>query len=149
MMLARSRAPDARLLGVTVSATSTPRAILHVDIRSVSDGLALAELAFADPHGLASDDRCSVALPCTPANLACALGELRGAPLLLGETAADRRSRISALGDALLRVAAFVQDWRAEVSEVRLRPLAVLVDGSVEIREASLVVTDAFERSLR
>lgn len=148
MSLARARAPESRLLGVTVSATSAASALLHADLRRVADQVVLAELTFADPHGLASDDRTAVALPCTPANLERALDALAGVSLLLPSTA-DRRARISALGDALLRVAAFLHDWRNEVSRVRLRPLAVLVDGSVEIREASVLVSDAFERSLR
>lgn len=148
MSLARARAPEARLLGVTVSATSAASALLHADLRRVADQVVLAELTFADPHGLASDDRTSVALPCTPANLERALDALAGVSLLL-PSSADRRARISALGDALLRVAAFLHDWRNEVTRVRLRPLAVLVDGSVEIREASVLVSDAFERSLR
>jgi hypothetical protein len=148
MSLARTRAPEARLLGVTVSATSAASALLHADLRRVADQVVLAELTFADPHGLASDDRTCVALPCTPANLERALDALAGVSLLLPSTA-DRRARISALGDALLRVAAFLHDWRNEVTRVRLRPLAVLVDGSVEIREASVLVSDAFERSLR
>jgi hypothetical protein len=148
MALARARAPEARLLGVTVSATSAASALLHADLRRVADQVVLADLAFADPHGLASDDRTCVALPCTPANLERALDALAGVSLLLPSTV-DRRARVSALGDALLRVAAFLHDWRNEVSRVRLRPLAVLVDGSVEIREASVLVSDAFERSLR
>ncbi|MEZ4251085.1 MAG: acetate--CoA ligase family protein [Polyangiales bacterium] len=149
MALARARAPEARLLGVTVSATSATEASLHVDVRCVHEGLALAELRFADPHGLACDDRTYLALPCTPANLERALSTLEGASLLLGNGPADRRARVHALGDALLRVAAFTHDWRAEVSVVRLRPLVLLVDGSVELREASVVVTDAFERRLQ
>lgn len=148
MSLARARAPEARLLGVTVSATSAASALLHVDLRRVADHVVLAELAFGDPHGLASADRTHVALPCTPANLERALEALAGVSLLLPSTH-ERRARVSALGDALLRVAAFLHDWPAEVSRVRLRPLAVLVDGSVEIREASVLVSDAFERSLR
>ena len=45
-------------------------------------------------------------------------------------------------------MAAFLDDWRSEVEAVELRPLALLVGGEVEIREASVTVSDAFARSL-
>ena len=48
----------------------------------------------------------------------------------------------------LLRVSAFVHERREQVESVELRPLALLLDGSVELREACVTVSDAFERSL-
>ncbi|MFW6087556.1 MAG: hypothetical protein ACODAG_10160, partial [Myxococcota bacterium] len=77
-----------------------------------------------------------------------ALGRLRGSPLLLEGDAADRRRAVSALGDVLLRLAAFVHEWRTEVDSVTLDPLALLVGGGIEVREACVAVSDAFERSL-
>ncbi|MEM9074909.1 MAG: hypothetical protein AAGE52_40805, partial [Myxococcota bacterium] len=77
-----------------------------------------------------------------------ALSRLAGSGLLLEGTAAERRARVRAIGDALLRVAAFLHDWRDEIAAVELRPLAVLMGGEVEVREASVHVTDAFQRSL-
>jgi hypothetical protein len=48
----------------------------------------------------------------------------------------------------LLRLASFVHDWREQVTSVEVQPLALLVGGAVEIREARVTVGDAFERSL-
>ncbi|MBX3248896.1 MAG: acetate--CoA ligase family protein [Myxococcales bacterium] len=148
MSLAQERAPQARLLGVTVSATSETRALLRVDARLLREGLALARIAFADPHGEACGDATHVVLPCTHAGLERALGRLRGAALLLAGGAVERRAVVTSVGDTLLRVAAFLNDWPEEVDRIRLQPLAMLVDGRVEIREASVAVTDAFERNL-
>jgi hypothetical protein len=48
----------------------------------------------------------------------------------------------------LQRLCAFVHDRRREVTQVELRPIALLLDGSVEVREACVTVSDAFERML-
>ncbi len=147
MTLAQNRAPGAPVLGVTVSATATSQAALHVRCRTV-ENVVVMELGFADPHGLAAGDWTTTALPCRARDLERALGRLAGSALLLNGSAAERRTRIDAIGDALLRVAALMHDWRAEIASVELRPLLVLLSGGVEVQEAYVTVTDAFQRSL-
>jgi hypothetical protein len=46
-------------------------------------------------------------------------------------------------------LAAFVNDHQEEIESIEIRPLAILLDGSVEVREACVAVSDCFERSLR
>ena len=146
--LAASRAPDAPLLGVMVSADAPARALLRVDARLVG-GVVLANLGFADPHGRAAGDRARLVLPTSPASFERALRQqLRGASLLLGGNAAVRKSTVRALGDALLRLAAFLGDWPDEVDSITVDPLAVLLGGGVELREVCVRVSDAFERAL-
>src|SRR5699024_2857462 len=144
----RDRSPEARLLGVTVSAATQAKALLRVDIRTLGDNLALAEIAFADPHGAASRDQTWMALPTTAKGIERALSKLRGAPLLFDGGAAERRHVVSQVGEVLLRLTAFLHDWPNEIERVELCPLAVLIGGDVEIREAEVQVTDAFTRSL-
>lgn len=48
----------------------------------------------------------------------------------------------------MLRLGAFVHDFRDEVVEVRIPTLALLVGGGLEIREACVEVSGVFERSL-
>ncbi|MEO0324518.1 MAG: acetate--CoA ligase family protein [Myxococcota bacterium] len=146
--LAAARAPDAPLLGVTVSADAQARALLRVDARLVG-GVVLADLAFADPHGRTAGDRARLVLPTSPGSFERALRQqLRGAALLLDGQAAVRRGIVRALGDALLRLAAFLADYPDEVEGVTVDPLAVLVGGGVELREVCVRVSDAFERAL-
>jgi hypothetical protein len=148
MALGQSRSPSARLLGVTVSATTPAHALLRIRITPLPEGLARCDLAFADGHGLASGDATCTVLPAPPARLEQAIGRLAGSGLILQGTAADRRRTVTALLDVLLRAAAFVHDFRAQVDAVTLDPLALLVGGGIEVREACVVVGDAFERSL-
>lgn len=148
MALARSRAPDARLLGVTVSATTSPRALLRFRATPMRDGLVLAELGFSDPHGLAADDRTRTVLPVRADTLERVLARLAGSSLLLEGGVADRRRTITELGDVVLRIAALLHDFRSELASVEVDPLAVLVGGGVEVREACVTVGDAFVRSL-
>jgi hypothetical protein len=75
-----------------------------------------------------------------------ALRRLAGAALLLETSASQRKTRVDNVVDVLQRVAAFVNDRRREIEGVELRPLAVLLDGSVEVREACVRVSDWFER---
>jgi hypothetical protein len=148
MALARSRSPEARLLGVTVSAATTAKALLRVQVAQLGPSLAKAEIGFLDPHGAASDDRTFMALPTTAEGIERALRRLRGSALLFGASAGERRHVVSAVGDVLLRLAAFVHDWPDEIESVEICPLALLVGGDVEVREAKVQVTDAFTRSL-
>jgi hypothetical protein len=146
--LAKERAPNARLLGVTVTATTVPRALLRVQLSPLSDTYVLATIGFADAHGVASCDETVTALPAPMARIERVLARLRGSRLLLGGGPSERRERVESIGDVLLRLAAFVHDWRAEVRSVEIDPLAVLLSGGVEVREACVHVGDAFVRSL-
>jgi hypothetical protein len=148
MTLARQRAPSARLLGVTVTATAAARALLSFVATPASGGLVLGELGFADPHGLASGDRTRTALPAPIGRIERVLARLAGSSLLLRGGAGERRATVEAVADVLLRVAAFVDDRRREVERVEIAPLAVLVGGGAEVREACVTVGDAFLRSL-
>lgn len=149
MALGATRADKNRLLGVTVSATTSARALMRVEAESLADGWVRATLGFADPHGLAAGDETELLLPAKEADVARALRRLRGHPLLLGAGATAREAVVAQLTDLLLRVAAFIDEWRAEVDGVRIEPLAVLLDGTVEARDVCVQVGDAFTRSLR
>ena len=148
MAMAKSRAADARLLGVTVSATSTARTFLHVRMKPLESGLVLADIGFADPHGQASEDSTQTVLPTTSKGLERVLLRLRGSSLLLRGTPKERAAAVSAIGDVLMRLAAFVHQWRAEIERVEVNPLAILVGGELEIREACVTVGDAFSDAL-
>ncbi len=149
MALGATRADKNRLLGVIVSATTSARALMRVEAESLGDGWVRAALGFADPHGLAAADETELLLPATEGDVARALRRLRGHPLLLGSGAPARGEVVAQLTDLLLRVAAFIDEWRAEVDGVRIEPLAVLLDGTVEARDVCVQVGDAFTRSLR
>ncbi len=148
MAMASERQPDARLLGVVVTATTSAQALLRVIAEPLPEGSVLAEIGFADPHGRASGDRTYTVLPAGPEAIDRVLGRLAGSELLLGGGAAQRRASVSAIADVLLRLAAFVDDHHREVERVELNPLALLVGGAVEVREACVLVGDAFLRSL-
>jgi hypothetical protein len=148
MTMASERSPDARLLGVSVSATTTASALLGVRALPLEAGWVLAEIGFADPHGVAALDRTRTILPMSPERLERTLSRLRGAPLILEGTSARRRAALEAIGDALLRLSAFVDRHREEIVSVEMRPLAILVAGGVEVREACVTVGDRFLRSL-
>jgi hypothetical protein len=105
------------------------------------------EVGFADPHGRAARDSTVTILPSEPAVIERALRRLAGADLLFATTKAERKTRIEAVADVLLRLAAFVNDRGQEIEAVELQPLAVLLDGSAEVREACVTVSDWFERN--
>jgi hypothetical protein len=146
--LAGARAPNARLLGVTVSATKIPRALLRLIATPVDETHVLSEIGFADPHGSAAGDYTTTTLPASSVALERALGRLAGSPLLFAGTTAERRAIVAGLHDLVLRVARFVVDRRDEVTKVEIDPIAVLPGGSVEVREVCVTVGDAFVRSL-
>jgi hypothetical protein len=148
MTLARARAPEARLLGVTVTATTVARALLRVVATPLPEGLVQMEIGFADPHGQAALDRTVTALPAPIGRIEGVLGRLQGRELILSGTPNERRATVEAIADVLLRVAAFVDDRREEVTTVEVDPLAVLLGGGAEVREACVTVGDAFLRSL-
>lgn len=148
MTMASERQPDARLLGVSVTATTTAQALLRVIAEPLPEGSVLAEIGFADAHGRASRDRTHTILPAAPDAIERVLGRLAGAELLIGGTPAQRRTSVTAIADVLLRLAAFLDDHKNEIERVELHPLALLIGGAVEVREACITVGDAFLRSL-
>jgi acetyltransferase len=137
-----------RLLGVMVTATSEAAALLGVRAWPLPRARVGVEVGFADPHGYAASDRTLTVLPSPLSAIERALRRLLGSELLFGGSAAQRKARLDAIGDVLLRISAFVHDRRSEIETVELRPVALLLDGSVEVREACVAVSDAFERSL-
>jgi hypothetical protein len=148
MAMAKNRETDARLLGVSVSASTIARTLLRVRMEPLAAGPVLCEIGFADPHGRASADTTQTVLPATAKALERVLLRLRGSSLLLAGTPQERTVAVSAIGDVLMRLAAFVHQWRAEVEAVEVNPLAILVGGELELREACVTVGDAFSRSL-
>ena len=148
MALARSRSADARLLGVTVSASTMARTLLRVRMEPLPSGPVLAEIGFADAHGRAAGDTTQTVLPATGRALERVLLRLRGSSLLLEGSAQERKQAVSAIGDVLMRMAAFVHQWRDQIEAVEVNPLAILVGGQLEVRQACVTVGDAFSRSL-
>lgn len=148
MTIASERSEDARLLGVHVTATTTARAILRVVVEPLPHGSVFCEIGFADPHGRASSDRTVTALPAGPEAIERVLGRLDGASLVLEGSPAHRKAAVAAISDVLLRLTAFVNDHREEVERVDLHPMALLLGGAIEIREACVTVGDAFLRTL-
>ena len=136
-----------RILGVVVSATSEPLAELGVSAVALPHRRVSIRLGFADPHGRAARDETATILPAEQPVIERALGRLAGAALLLDTTPAQRRARVDNIADLLQRVAAFVNDRREQIERVELRPLTVLMDGTVEVREACVSVSDWFERN--
>lgn len=147
--LARHKSEQARLLGVTVGAATVARALLQVRLTPLASGPVLAEIGFADPHGRAASDTTTTVLPATPAALERVLQRLRGSELLLEATGKERDRAVRAIGDVLMRLAAFCHQWRTQIESVEVNPLAILLSGELEIRQARVTVGDAFSRSLQ
>jgi hypothetical protein len=137
-----------RLLGVMVTATSDARALLGVRAWPLPRSSVAMEIGFADPHGSAACDLTLAVLPARDGGIERAMRRLQGSALLFGGGAAQRKKHVEAISEVLLRVSAFVHDHREQVEALELRPLALLLDGNVEVREACITVSDAFERSM-
>jgi hypothetical protein len=144
---AEARAPSARVLGVTVTATTLASALLRVTARPLPEGHVLLRIGFCDPHGAVSKDALSTAMPLSEAALLRALNRLAGRDLLFAEHG-QKAQGASALTALCLRLASFVHAFRREVSRVELHPVALLVGGGAEVREAAVQVTDAFVRDM-
>ncbi len=144
---AEARGKTARVLGVTVTATTLASALLRVTARPLPEGHVLLRIGFCDPHGAVSKDAITTVLPLPESKLLRALKRLAGRDLLFAEHG-ERASAASALTALCLRVASFVDAFRLEVSRVELHPVALLVGGGAEVREAAVQVTDAFVREL-
>jgi hypothetical protein len=136
-----------RLLGVLVTATSDAVALLRVRATALPRERVAMEVSFADPHGRAARDGTLTILPAEPAVIERALLRLAGADLLFATTPAQRKARLESVADVLLRLAAFVNDRGQEIEAVELQPVALLLDGSAEVREACVTVSDWFERN--
>jgi len=143
--LAERTNPSARVLGVTVGASTLSRGLVRVALARIDKRHLLAEVGFADSHGRASSDSIHIPLPAEPAALSSAILRLRGASLLGKRGPNDVAARLT---DVVLRSAAFFYDFPEEVDRVVLDPIAILEAGELEIREASVHVTDAFTRKL-
>lgn len=144
--LAERTRPSARILGVTVGASTFARGLVRVELERVAKGHLVAAIGFADPHGRASDDTVFVPLPAEPDGVRAAMARLRGASLLA--PAGEDNGVLSRLTDVVLRSAAFLDDFAVEVDRVGLDPIALLEGGELEIREAYVHVTDSFTRGL-
>lgn len=146
--LAERKDPSARVLGVTVSASTTAHCSLRIVVERIARTRLVATIGFGDAHGRATADEIAVVLPATPDELGTALGKLHGASLLLGERPAESRTVRTAVTDVVLRLAAFLEDFPEEVDRVTVDPLAILVGGEAEVRETCVQVSDAFTRRL-
>ncbi len=149
MAIAAQRAPDARILGVTVRPDATYRALLEVQLEPVARDLVLARIGFADPHGIASEDFTRTILPTSARGLERSLERLRGHSLLFPAAPTERKTLITELGDTLLRLSALVHDRANEIAELHVRPLIVTLDHRVMVGEACIRVSDAFVREQR
>lgn len=145
---AQQLAPEARVLGVTVTATTLARALLRVSARPAPRERVLLRVGFSDPHGAITKDSISTALPASRAAIERALARLSGEILVLGETNGERERNLTLLSQLFGQVAAFIDLHRKEVERLELHPVALLVGGGAEIREAAVEVTDAFVREL-
>jgi len=145
---AQQLAPEARVLGVTVTATTLARALIRVSARPAPHGRVLLRMGFSDPHGATAKDAITTVLPATQNAIERALTRLTGAPLLLGASDDERARNVGLLAQLFARVSAFVDVYRNEVERLELHPVALLVGGGAEVREAAVEVTDAFMREL-
>jgi hypothetical protein len=144
---AEARGKTARVLGVTVTATTLASALLRVTARPLPEGHVLLRIGFCDPHGAVSKDVITTVLPLPESKLLRALKRLAGRDLLFAGPG-QRAPGASALTALCLRVASFVDAFRSEIARVELHPVALLVGGGAEVREAAVQVTDSFVREL-
>jgi hypothetical protein len=140
--------PEARVLGVTVTATTLARALVRVSARPAPQRRVILRVGFSDPHGAITRDTVSTVLPAGAKTIERALARLAGVQLLLGESADERERNLALLTHLFSRVASFVDLYRNEIERVELHPVALLVGGSAELREAAIEVNDAFVREL-
>jgi hypothetical protein len=148
MGLAKSLSPNSRLLGVTVAAANEAAALLRVRAKPLPHKRAAIEIGFADPHGKASGDSTMSILPAPMASVERALARLKGRDLIFSGSKVQSRENVESIGDTLQRVAAFVNDHSEEIVSVELLPVALLIGGGIEVREACVTVGEAFQRSM-
>jgi hypothetical protein len=140
--------PEARVLGVTVTATTLARALLRVSARPAPQRRVILRAGFADPHGATTRDTVCTVLPASVRSIERTLSRLAGVELLLGASPEEREKYVALLSQLFARVASFVDLHRNEIERLELHPLALLVGGSAEIREAAIEVNDTFLREL-
>jgi hypothetical protein len=146
VLTAEARAPQARVLGVTVTATTLARALLRVTARPLRHGCVLVRVGFCDPHGAVAKDAVATVLPQSGSGIRRALSRLAGRALLWPDGAPP--SAAEPLVDLLVRLGSFVDAFRREVARVELHPVALLVGGGAEIREAAVQITEAFVQDM-
>jgi len=140
--------PEARVLGVSVSATTLARALISLSAHPVRGGRVTIRIGFADPHGIVTRDATATVLPASRSSVERALDRLRGHALLFGHDAAERLQARDLVAELLTQLGSFVDAFRDEVERVDLNPVAILVGGGAEVREAAIHVTDAYVRAL-
>jgi hypothetical protein len=148
MNMAEQRAAGSRVLGVTVTATTLARALVRISVRPLPAGRVALRVGFADPHGAVSRDAILTVMPASERSLERALARLTGRKLILGERGKEREAQLKTLYDLCVRTATFAHAFRTEVLRVELHPVALLVGGGAEVREAAIEVTDSFLREL-
>lgn len=140
--------PSARIVGVSVAPTMLTQAELRIALRPFDDGRALAEIGFADPHGLASRDTTHTVLPVGTERAERILMRLRGHALLLPQARDARRHVIAGLSEVLERTARLLTTFPDALRCIRLEPLRLLRSGDWLVGEASVEVSDVYERQL-
>lgn len=145
--LGRVTHPTARTLGVTVSVATMSVCLLGLVARPLGTGQSLIEMGFADSHGKATGDRTVGLFPSTPEGLERQLARLAGHNVLPRDKDGTP-SALLALLDLGNRLALFLQEMGPAVDRVRMEPVAVLLDGSLEVREVSVSVTDHFSQQV-
>ncbi len=145
---AEQRLPGARILGVTVSSNVPTRALLRAVFHALPKRRVLARLGFADAHGNAAGDETTMLVPTDGSRIEHIVRRLSGCDLLLEAPPGIRRDSLDNLHATLLRTATFVADHSATVEHVQLDPIAVLPTGATEIREACVVVSDQFAKTI-
>jgi hypothetical protein len=148
LLAAEAKQPSARVLGVTVTATTLARALIRIQARPLPLGKVLLRLGFADPHGIVARDVTQTVHPAGARAIERALRRMRGSALLLGDANDERQRNLTAISQLLAQVGYFVDDLRAEVARIDLNPVALLLGGGTEVREAAVHVTDAFTNGL-
>ncbi len=146
-LVAEKRGTEARVLGVTVTATTLAHALLRVQARLVGSHV-LLRVSFADPHGAVARDAILTIWPASTEATTRSLTRLSASVLILGESAPDRARNAAAMAQLFGQIGAFMKAFPTEVERVDLHPLALLVGGGAEVREAAIQVTDAFSRGL-
>ncbi len=141
--------PEARIVGVTVSPTMLTQAELRIVLRSFSKDRAVAQIGFADPHGLASQDLTHTVLPVGPERVERILMRLRGHALLLPQARDARRHVVGGLTEVLTRTARLLASFPDSIRAIRFEPLRLLLSGDWMVSEASVEVSDYYEQQLK
>lgn len=138
----------ARIVGVTVAPVMLTQAELRIDARPFGDDRAIAEIGFSDPHGLASRDLTHTVLPVSPERIERILMRLRGHALLLPQARDARRHVMTGLTEVLTTLARLLVTFPDALVRVRVEPLRLLLSGDWMVGEASLEISDHFEKQL-